>query len=210
MSLADSLRETARSHLNESALVKRDTANKCVEDIAAAADLFAAVFRAGGKVLLCGNGGSAADCQHMATEFTGRFNRNVQRNGLPAIALTTDTSFLTAYANDVGFDEIFSRQVQALGRPGDLLVAISTSGNSTNVLSAAQAARTKGMRVISLTGAAGKLVGLADIAIRIPSHDTQRIQEAHIAVEHAICDMVEQLLTNKGEHAAGDLGGRKS
>jgi len=191
----DLLRERARAQLMKSADVKRDTAHKCVEAIVAAAEITATAFQAGGKLLLCGNGGSAADCQHMAAEFVGRFSKTVVRDGLPALALTTDTSFLTAYANDVGFEEVFSRQVQAFGKPGDVLVAISTSGNSPNILAAVQAAIAQGMRVIALTGAGGKLAALADIAIEVPSQDTQHIQEAHLAVEHTICDLVEQQLT---------------
>ena len=125
-----SVERQIRVYLSESAELKRRTAEACGEAILAAADLIADAFRADAKVLLCGNGGSAADCQHMATEFVSRLTRDVERPGLPAIALTTDTSFLTAFANDCGFDGVFERQVQALGRPGDVLIAISTSGSS--------------------------------------------------------------------------------
>jgi phosphoheptose isomerase len=185
-------RETARAYLQESADIKRRTAEECEDAILAAADLIAQTFRAGAKLLLCGNGGSAADCQHMATEFVSRLTKNFARPGLPAIALTTDTSFLTAFANDCGFDGVFERQVQALGRPGDTLLGISTSGNSPNVVRAVRAARTAGLRSIVLTGAGGLLASLADVAIAVPTTDTQHIQETHLAIEHLICWFVER------------------
>src|SRR2546421_10089316 len=184
-------RETARAYLRESADTKRGTADSCDDAIIAAADLIAQSFRAGAKVLLCGNGGSAADCQHMATEFVSRLTKSFERPGLPAIALTTDTSFLTAFANDCGFDGVFERQVQALGRPGDVLIGISTSGNSPNVVLAVKYARVAGLRSVVLTGARGVLASLADVAISVPSTDTQHIQETHLAVEHLICWLVE-------------------
>jgi len=171
-------RETARAYLRASAETKRRTADECDDAIVAAADLIVRAFRADAKLLLCGNGGSAADCQHMATEFVSRLTKSFERPGLPAIALTTDTSFLTAFANDCGFDGVFERQVQALGRPGDLLIGIS--------------ARTAGLRSVVLTGADGLLASLADVAISVPSTDTQHIQEAHLAIEHLICWLVER------------------
>jgi D-sedoheptulose 7-phosphate isomerase len=183
-----------RSYLAESATVKRLTADACAEAIAAAAGVIADAFRAGGKLLICGNGGSAADCQHMAAELTSRLTKDFERPGLPAIALTTDTSFLTAFANDCGFDGVFARQVQALGRPGDVLLGISTSGNSANVLQAVELARAGGLRTVSLTGAGGRLAKLADVAIAVPSDDTQHIQETHLAVEHLLCLLVEAAL----------------
>src|SRR5437867_1431067 len=185
-------RETVRAYLRESADTKRRSAEACDESIVAAADLVAQAFRGGGKVLLCGNGGSAADCQHMATEFVSRLTKSFDRPGLPAIALTTDTSFLTAFANDCGFDGVFERQVQALGRPGDVLIAISTSGNSPNVVRAVRWARAAGLRSVVLTGAQGHLAGLADVAISVPSMDNQHIQETHLAIEHLICWLVER------------------
>src|SRR2546422_10375369 len=185
-------RETTRAYLRESADIKRRTGEECEDAILAAADLIAQTFRAGAKVLLCGNGGSAADCQHMATEFVSRLTKSFERPGLPAIALTTDTSFLTAFANDCGFDGVFERQVQALGRPGDVLIAISTSGNSPNVVRAVRWARAAGLRSVVLTGAQGHLAGLADVAISVPSTNTQHIQEAHLAIEHLICWLVER------------------
>jgi len=184
----------ARSYLLESAEVKRLTAEACAEAIAMAAGILEEAFRSGGKLLICGNGGSAADCQHMAAEFVSRLTKDFERPGLPAIALTTDTSFLTAYANDCGFDGVFARQVQALGRAGDVLIGISTSGNSANVVQAVELARDLGMRSVALTGAGGRLAKLADVAISVPSEDTQHIQEAHLAVEHLLCLLVEQAL----------------
>ena len=185
---------TVRSYLAESAAIKRLTADACAEAIVTAAAAVTEAFRAGGKLLICGNGGSAADCQHRAAEFVSRLTKDFERPGLPAIALTTDTSFLTAYANDCGFDGIFARQVQALGRPGDVLLGISTSGNSPNVIQAVELARATGLRTVSLTGAGGRLGKLADVAIAVPSDDTQHIQETHLAIEHVLCMLVERAL----------------
>lgn len=184
--------ERIERHFVESAAVKRDVGERCAGTILAAASLVAAAFRGGNKVLLCGNGGSAADCQHMAAEFVSRLSVEFDRPGLPAIALTTDTSFLTAFANDCGFEGVFERQVRTLGRPGDVLVAISTSGNSPNVLRASEAAVELGMAVVSLTGAGGRLPGLASVAVAVPSSNTQHVQESHLAIEHLICELVEQ------------------
>ncbi len=150
-------------------------------------------LRNGDKILLCGNGGSAADCQHVACELVGKFRR--MRPALPAIALTTDTSTLTAVANDLGFQETFCRQVEALGRPGDLLIAISTSGNSPNVLKAVETARSKGLITVGLTGRdGGTLASMVDLSLAIPSSETPHIQEAHITVLHLICALVEEAL----------------
>lgn len=187
-------RERAQKHLEESAEVKRRVAETCVDEIVAAAELIAATFRAGGKVLLCGNGGSAADCQHMAAEFVSRLTADFERPGLPAIALTTDTSFLTAFANDYDFEGVFERQVQTLGKPGDVLIGISTSGNSANVIRAVEAARAADMRTIVLTGSGGRLAGMANVSISVPSANTQHIQEAHLAIEHILCGLVERYL----------------
>ena len=144
----------------------------------------------GGKLMFCGNGGSAADAQHWAGELVSRFYYD--RPGLPAIALTTDTSILTAIGNDYGYDYVFARQVEALGRAGDVLVAISTSGNSPNVLRAAGAAKALGMHVIGFTGrAGGKLAPLADLCFRMPSDETPRIQEGHEFVGHLLCALIE-------------------
>jgi len=186
--------DRVRAHLLESAEVKRQMVETCVDSILAAADLIAEAFQSGGKVLLCGNGGSAADCQHMAAEFVNRLTADFERPGLPAVALTTDTSFLTAFANDCDFEGVFERQVQTLGKPGDVLIGISTSGNSTNVIRAVEAARAANMRTIALTGSGGCLAGMANVTISVPSTDTQYIQEAHLAIEHILCDLVEQYL----------------
>jgi phosphoheptose isomerase len=186
--------ERARACLTESAEVKRLVVENCLESIVSAAGLIADAFRSGGKVLLCGNGGSAADCQHMAAEFVSILRRDFERPGLAAIALTTDTSFLTAYANDFGYEGVFARQVEALGKAGDLLVGISTSGNSANVIRAVESARRLGMRTVALTGRAGRLPAMADAAVSVPSADTQHIQEAHLAIEHVICELVERQL----------------
>lgn len=166
--------------------------------VAAAARVLSEALAAGGKLLLCGNGGSAADCQHLAAELTGRFVHD--QRPLAALALTTDTSALTCIANDYAFDQVFARQLRALGRPGDVLVTISTSGNSPNVLAAADAARGLGMRCIGLLGRdGGALRDRCDPAIVVPSQVTARIQEAHILIGHSLCGMVEELL---GVHVA--------
>src|ERR1700739_1402702 len=147
-------------------------------------------LRSGGKILWCGNGGSAADSQHLAAEIVGRFRR--ERRGLPSVALTTDTSILTAVANDYGYVAVFSRQVEALGVKGDLLVGISTSGNSPNVVRALQTARSVGLGTIGFTGAAGgEIAALADYLFAVASKDTARVQEAHILAGHMLCDWIE-------------------
>ena len=184
---------TITGRLREAAAVTEAMSGRATE-IARAAAMVAESFQRGGKLLLCGNGGSAADCQHLAAEFVSRLSKDVARPGLPAIALTTDTSYLTAYANDFGFDGVFARQIEALGTAGDVLLAISTSGSSRNVLAAADAARRKAIAVIALVGDGGPLAGTADIAIQVPSRDTQLIQQVHLAVEHLICQLVEQAL----------------
>src|SRR5258705_9374352 len=155
--------------------------------VAAAADLITARFRAGGKLLLWGNGGSAADCQHLAAEFVSRLTRDVNRPALPAIALTTDSSYLTGYANDFGFDGVFARQIEALGTADDVLIAISTSGSSRNILAAVDAARRKRVAVVALLGEDGPLGQAADVAVRGPSRDTQVVEQVDLAVEHLAC-----------------------
>lgn len=155
------------------------------------ADALAACFDAGGKVLVCGNGGSAADAQHLATELVCRFEKDGR--ALPALALTTDTSALTAVGNDLGFEAVFARQVEALGRAGDILVAISTSGSSANVLAAAEAGLRQGMKVLSLTGLPGEpLHSQATWRLRAPSSRTARVQELHVFALHCLCALVEQ------------------
>lgn len=160
------------------------------EAIAAAAALMVDGLKGGGKVLFCGNGGSAADSQHLAAELTGRYLRD--RAPLAGVALTVDTSALTAIANDYSYDEVFARQVRGLGRAGDVLVGISTSGNSRNVVAALEAARAMGLRTIGLTGAGGgRMQELCDVCLCVPSSDTPRIQEMHIAAGHMLCELVE-------------------
>nr|WP_270935504.1 D-sedoheptulose 7-phosphate isomerase [Roseomonas sp. MO-31] len=157
---------------------------------ARAAEACIAALRAGRKVLVCGNGGSAADAQHWAGELVSRFNYD--RPGLPAIALTTDTSILTAIGNDYGYDRVFARQVEALGQEGDVLLALSTSGNSPNIVAALEAARARSIATVGFTGeGGGKMAALCDICIRIPSRSTPRIQEGHEVLGHAICSMIE-------------------
>lgn len=163
------------------------------EAIAAIAQRYEETLRAGGTLFFAGNGGSAADAQHIATEYVVRYQTT--RPALRAIALTTDTSLLTACANDLGFDEVFSRQVEALADAGDLLVLHSTSGESPNVIRAAQAARARGVTVIAFLGkGGGQLKELADASLVVPADDTARIQELHLAIEHVICDVVEERL----------------
>jgi D-sedoheptulose 7-phosphate isomerase len=187
---ADRLREGLESL---AALAQRVAAEHG-ETIATIATRYADALRAGGTLFFAGNGGSAADAQHLATEYVVRYQTT--RPALRAMALTTDTSLLTACANDMGFDEIFARQVEALAKPGDVLVLHSTSGESPNVLRAAQSARARGVAVVAFLGrGGGQLKELADIALVIPSDHTARIQEMHLAIEHLICEMVEEQLT---------------
>lgn len=161
--------------------------------VASAAELCIAALKSGGKVMFCGNGGSAADAQHLAAELSGRYELN--RPGIAGLALTTDTSALTAIANDFGYDRVFARQVEALGRPGDVLYAISTSGNSPNVLAAIAVARRLGIRVIAVTGAAGgKMKDMCDVLLNVPAEKAAHVQEMHIAVGHMVCGLVERAL----------------
>lgn len=190
-------RDRIQKRLRESADVKKKVAEECMESILEAIQLIVDTFESGGKVMICGNGGSAADSQHMAGEFVCVLNKTFDRPGLPAIALTTDTSILTAHANDMGFEKVFKRQVNALGRAGDLLIAISTSGNSPNILVAARTAKSAKIRIISLTGKSGKLQKIANVAICVPSNMTQYIQESHIAIEHTLCELVEHHFFDK-------------
>jgi D-sedoheptulose 7-phosphate isomerase len=186
--------DVVRAHLRASAAVKNETAERCASDISRAASAIAGAIGTGGKILLCGNGGSAADCQHMAAEFVSRLSADFERPGIAAIALTTDTSFLTAFTNDVDFEGVFARQVDTLGRPGDVLIGISTSGRSRNVIRAVESAKARNITVVVLTGSGGPLAEMADVAIRVPSQSTQHIQESHLAIEHVICYLVERRL----------------
>lgn len=185
-------------NLNEILRDQLDAHRRLMEEsgdiIIGVASALLSCIRDGGKILLFGNGGSAADAQHVAAEIVGRFKR--ERRGLPAIALTTDTSILTAIGNDYGFEQIFARQIEALTKPGDVAVGISTSGNSANVLRALELAREMGAKTIGFTGGkGGRLPALCDICFIAPVDDTARIQELHISAWHAICDLVERELT---------------
>lgn len=192
-----SLLEFARGHLRTSAEVKRQYAETSAADLIVVARLVAACFSGGGKLMLCGNGGSAADCQHIAAEYTSILKQTFNRRALPAIALTTDTSFLTARGNDYGFDSVFSRQVEALGRPGDILMGSSTSGNAKNVFLAMEAARRIRITTVGLTGSGGgKMATIVDHCLRVPSDATAHIQECHIAMGHIIVAIVEKFLFN--------------
>ncbi len=171
----------------------------CVPQLTAAANALVAAYGAGHKALFFGNGGSAADAQHLAAEFVGRYLR--ERHPLPALALNANSSAVTAIGNDYGYDKVFARQLEALAVPGDVVVAISTSGNSANVLEAVLCAKRIGLFTIGLTGASGgRLRGLVDVLIAAPSEQTPRIQECHILIGHALCDAVEQAVT--AEHGA--------
>jgi D-sedoheptulose 7-phosphate isomerase len=185
--------EDARSYLTESADLLRAVAEACLDDIVDAAQRIARSLAADGTLLICGNGGSAADAQHLATEFVSTLTLDHPRPPIRALALTTDTSLLTAIANDYGADGLFARQVDAMGHGGDVLLAISTSGNSPNILLAAEHARARDLIVVALTGrSGGGLASLADVAITVPSSVTAHIQEAHIAVEQLIALLVER------------------
>jgi D-sedoheptulose 7-phosphate isomerase len=181
--------------LNQSSETKLKIKDQLTNELLKAVDLLSECFKNRNKLLLCGNGGSAADCQHIATELMIRLSHHIQRPALPAIALTTDTSNLTAGGNDIGFENVFSRNVEGLGIKGDALLVISTSGNSPNVIKAAHAAHNKEMKVIGfLGGDGGKLKDLVDLPIVIPSSNVQRIQEGHITIAHIICELVEDKL----------------
>jgi D-sedoheptulose 7-phosphate isomerase len=186
------VKDTVARSLKEGAELRLKMAETMATSIAAAAESIAEAFKAGRKLLLFGNGGSASDAQHIAAEFMNRFL--IERPPLPAIALTTDTSVLTSIANDYSFDDVFSKQVKALGKKGDVALGISTSGSSANVLKALRAAKKLGMVTIALTGETGRAASLADIALQIPSRSTPRIQEAHIVVGHILCDLTDTLL----------------
>lgn len=184
--------ERVRSYLLETSRTASRTADACADAIVEAAAAVAASIRAGGKLLICGNGGSAGDAQHLATEFVSTLTVDRRRAAIPALALTTDTSLLTAISNDFGFEGVFARQVEALGREGDVLLGISTSGTSSNVVRAFEQARSQGLRAIALTGeSGGRLAPLADVVIAVPSVETSHVQEAHIAVGQLIAFLVE-------------------
>jgi phosphoheptose isomerase len=188
-------RERAQRYLQETSDVVLAAQGACLPEIEAAAGILVGTLRGGRKFLICGNGGSAADAQHLATEFVSTLTVDHPRPSIPAIALTTDTSLLTAVANDFGVEGMFARQVESLGAEGDALIAISTSGSSANVIRAAETARARAIRVIALTGeGGGKLAPAADVAIRVPSTVTAHIQEAHLAIEQLLALLVEEEL----------------
>lgn len=183
--------------LAESAETKVNIQNECMDDIDSAVNLLIDTYKSGNKLLLCGNGGSAADCQHIATELMIRLNHKINRPALAAIALTTDSSNLTAGGNDIGFENVIARNVEGLGNEGDVLLAISTSGNSLNIINAVKKAKEKGLKILGfLGGTGGQLLNQVDVAIKVPSYNTQRIQEGHITVAHIICELLEQELYN--------------
>ncbi len=179
--------------LKESSEIKIKVLESCFEDINASADAIIRAIRNGGKIMLCGNGGSAADSQHIATEFMIRLSHDLKRPPVSAIALSTDSSMLTAGGNDIGFENIFSRTVEGIGREGDVLIGISTSGNSPNVINALKKARENKIITIGFLGATGgKMKDLCDFSICIPSENVQRIQESHITVGHILCEITER------------------
>jgi len=186
------------SHFKESIEVKQNSMTTLANAIADAASVMIDTLKNGGKILSCGNGGSAGDAQHFSAELLNRFE--MERPGLPAVALTTDSSTLTSIANDYAFVQIFSKQVHALGNPGDCLLAISTSGNSPNVLDAVHAAHDRGMGIVALTGRDGGPIAAAmkdgDVELRVPSDRTARIQEVHLVMIHCLCDAIDQALFN--------------
>ena len=195
------LEQRIQQHFIDSADLKYQSAEALSKPIAAAVQAILACVTSGGKVLACGNGGSAADCQHFAAEFVGRFER--ERPELGAIALTTDSSIMTAVANDYNFNAIFAKQVRALGQPGDVLLAISTSGNSANVVAAISAAHEREMSVVGMTGRGGgqiaRLLRETDVNICVPHERTARIQEVHLLVLHCLCDGVDIQLLGEQE-----------
>ena len=194
---ADAVRKLVVRSLREGAVLRLQLIEDCASAVVRAGQTIHKTLQRGGKILLFGNGGSAADAQHIAAEFVGRFAR--ERGPLPAMALTTNTSILTALGNDYGFEQIFARQVRALGRRGDVAIVISTSGRSPNVIEGARAARKLGLTTIGLTGGAGdRLVRLVDIALAVPSRNIARIQECHIALGHILCEITDVLLDARG------------
>lgn len=186
--------EIIRANIERSMEVHSRLIHDCLDTVAAGADALIAAYQAGYKALFFGNGGSAADAQHLAAEFLGRYLR--EREPMPALALHTNSSAVTAIGNDYGYDQVFARQLQALAAPGDVAVAISTSGNSPSVIEAVRSARRMGVFTVGLTGASGgQLRGLVDVLIAVPSEETPRIQECHILIGHSLCDAVERAVT---------------
>ena len=197
-----------RDHFAESIATKQIAAEQLADSIVAAGRLMSDALLDDGKILSCGNGGSAADSQHFSSELLNRFE--MDRPGLPAIALTTDTSTLTSISNDYAFEEIFSKQVRALGRTQDVLLGISTSGNSGNVIHAIAAAHERGMNVVALTGRDGgrvaEVLAEGDVEIRVPATRTARIQEVHLVVIHCLCDLIDTALLGADEEPGASRG----
>ncbi len=191
------IKENIKNQILESARIKNNMVQNGVVEVEKAAELLIDCVNDGGKIYWCGNGGSAADAQHLATELMGGMSDH-DRMPIPSISLTTDSSFITAWSNDTDFDSVFSRQIQGLGEVGDVLIGISTSGNSKNIINAIKQAKFKKLKTITFTGSTGgKLDGLADITIKIPSENTQRIQEAHIMIGQILCSIIELSILKK-------------
>jgi len=191
-------RHISETRISELMQILPRFSSECGISIGVAASIIIKTFLAGSKVLICGNGGSAADSQHFAAEFVSAFSRDITRRGLPAIALTVDSSVITAYSNDFGYDGVFSRQVEALGRPGDTLIALTTSGSSKNCLQAVLKAKEIGINTIAFTRVAGAISSKVDASIEVPSENTQHIQECHMVAYHVITEIVEQSLFGGG------------
>lgn len=189
------MKNLIQQSVEESIRIKKEFFSKNIEKIETCASMMASTLKKGRKILLFGNGGSAADCQHIAAEFINRFQ--MERRPLPAIALTTDTSIITSIGNDYSFEDIFSKQVQALGKKGDIALGISTSGNSPNIIKAVRKAQQTGLSVIGFSGSKGKLKALSDFPFCVDSDTTARIQEVHILLAHILCDLTERILFNE-------------
>ena len=189
------MKDIIKNTIEESVIVKQELLAKCSEDILKISSIIINAVKNGNKIMLCGNGGSAADSQHIAAELVVRLRGNINRSAIPAIALTVDTSILTAGSNDYGFEYVFARQVEALGQKGDVLIGLSTSGNSENVINAFSKAETKEMKTIALLGKdGGKINNTVNSQLIVPSNNTPRIQESHIMVGHILCDILEREL----------------
>jgi len=191
--------DIVKSRISELSEILPKFETACADSLALAGSLLIDTFNSGSKVLICGNGGSAADSQHFAAEFVSAFSRDLNRRALPAIALTVDTSILTAFSNDFGFENVFARQVEAYGRSGDLLIVLTTSGSSKNCLAAVREAKIRGLKTIALTQSSGAVGLEVDVAIGVPSSNTQHIQECHMMAYHILTEIVEIALFQKRE-----------
>ena len=198
------MREQIKNIFATSIEVKRQTVSRCLDDIISLTEIIIQTLKAGGKILLFGNGGSAADAQHIAAEFVNRFKKD--RSPLPALALTTDTSVLTSIGNDYGYELVFVKQIEALGKPGDVAWGISTSGRSPNVNLALKKAKELGLKTIALTGGnGGEMAKIADLSVIVPSSATPRIQEVHITIGHIVCELVEEELFGNKHSSNGQV-----